>query len=158
MTEWRSVPSWEGLYEVSDSGQVRSLDRIVFLSSGQRQLRRGRILRIHSNGSKGHLKVWLTRGVGERSHHYVHTLVLEAFVGPRPTGAQGLHWDDDPTNNAVSNLRWGTPGENLLDCVRNGNHFWANKTHCRCGCALIFSGGQRRCPNRTHHDVLEEVR
>lgn len=42
----------------------------------------------------------------------------------------GLHWDDDPLNNQVENLRWGTDRENQLDIVRNGNHPQAKKTHC----------------------------
>ena len=51
----------------------------------------------------------------------VHALVLEAFVGPRPTGMQCLHRDDDRTNNKLSNLRWGTCAENARDKIRNGN-------------------------------------
>lgn len=60
----------------------------------------------------------------------VHAVVLNAFVGPRPDGMVCRHLDDDKTNNALSNLCWGTPRENQLDVVRNGNHFAANRTHC----------------------------
>ena len=42
----------------------------------------------------------------------------------------GLHWDDDPTHNRLSNLYWGSHSENQYDKVRNGNHHNANKTHC----------------------------
>lgn len=149
---WLPVVGWDDLYQVSDSGQVRSLDREVVLATGQRQLRRGRILRTHPNGPRGHLKVWLIRKVGERSHRYVHELVLEAFVGPRPAGLLGLHWDDDPSNNIVANLRWGTHADNMHDCVRNGNHYWANRTHCAtCGSVLVYNGWQRVCPDRRRH-------
>jgi hypothetical protein len=60
----------------------------------------------------------------------VHRLVLLAFSGHCPPGKEGLHWDDDPTNNRLENLRWGTPGENQQDCIRNGNHPKVNITHC----------------------------
>src|SRR5690606_12503326 len=54
----------------------------------------------------------------------VHILVLETFVGPRPAGGEGLHSDDDKSNNALANLRWGTHADNYADRVRNGggNH------------------------------------
>jgi hypothetical protein len=48
--------------------------------------------------------------------------VLEAFVGPRPDGPNivGLHDDDDPSNNAISNLSWGTQSKNLQDAYLRG--------------------------------------
>ena len=125
---WLPVVGWEGLYEVSDSGQVRSLGKVVVTKRGVVKNYAGRVLRQYPN-HKGHLKVWLIRE-GYRSHPYVHSLVLEAFVGPRPTGQQGLHSDDVPSNNHLENLRWGTPSENNYDTVKNGNHKHANKTHC----------------------------
>ena len=69
---------------------------------------------------KGHRYVDL---YGNRIHvrRYVHQLVLEAFVGPCPEGKECCHWDDNPANNTVGNLRWGTPKENQEDCRRNGN-------------------------------------
>jgi hypothetical protein len=51
----------------------------------------------------------------------VHQLVLEAFVGPKPSPKhQGAHWDGDLENNFVSNLRWATAKENIADKVRHG--------------------------------------
>lgn len=125
---WLPVVGWEGLYEVSECGEVRSLSRNFIDKNGVSKKYSGRVLRQYPN-AKGHLKVWLIRD-NYRSHPYVHSLVLEAFVGPRPEGQQALHADDIPSNNFVSNLRWGTPSENSYDAVRNGNHFHANKTHC----------------------------
>ncbi len=51
---------------------------------------------------------------------YIHHLVAEAWHGPRPDGAQALHWDDDPENLQADNIRWGTPVENVADARRNG--------------------------------------
>ncbi len=56
---------------------------------------------------------------GKAIERTVHSLVLEAFVRPRPQEMQGCHWDEDKTNNALSNLRWGTVYDNQKDMVRN---------------------------------------
>jgi hypothetical protein len=67
----------------------------------------------------GHLRVWL--GGGRANMRFVHRLVLEAFVGPCPEGmSSSLHHDDDPSNNRLSNLSWGTQKDNYADAVRNG--------------------------------------
>jgi hypothetical protein len=88
---------------------------------------RGKVLQQSSQGR--YLVVTLYRD-GRPKSVSVHRLVLLAFVGPCPDGLEGLHWDDDPANNRLSNLRWGTPGDNQRDCIRNGNHWKVNITHC----------------------------
>ncbi len=107
--EWRPVEGFAG-YFVSDRGRVCSVDRIV---SGK--ICHGRILRAGTYPS-GHRYVCL----GRENHSQVHVLVLVAFVGPRPPKHEGLHADDNPANNMLTNLRWGTRSENLHDAVRNG--------------------------------------
>jgi hypothetical protein len=67
----------------------------------------------------GHLFVNLVRG-GIKKCRAVHRLVLEAFVGPCPPGYQCCHWDGDPGNNHLENLRWGTPKDNADDTLRHG--------------------------------------
>jgi len=115
--EWRAVPGFEGRYEVSNDGQVRSLGRL-----------HGRVMK-HWVRDSGHYIVTLCRS-GRRYQRYVHVLVLEAFVGPRPSGAFGCHNDGVPAHNSVSNLRWDTPQANSLDTVKHGAHVNANKTRC----------------------------
>lgn len=61
---------------------------------------------------------------------YVHQLVLEAFVGPRPEGMEACHWNDVCTDNRLENLRWDTTSANRHDQVRNGRHAYAKRTHC----------------------------
>jgi HNH endonuclease/NUMOD4 motif len=128
METWLPVVGYEGLYEVSDHGWVRSLPRLAF--DGNRWLK-GKLLSPTRIGTGGryYFRVKLWRDGVERPVR-VHHLVLEAHVGPRPAGLHGLHWDDDPLNNHVSNLRWGTDAENQRDTTRNGNNHNANKTRC----------------------------
>lgn len=142
---WRSVAGYEGIYEVSSDGRVRSLRRM------DRVGRRvgGRELSIHTHPS-GHQMVKLSKN-GIYKQAKVHRLVLIAFAGPPPDGCEALHNDGDPANNRVENLRWGTRSENVRDRVRHGTHFWANKTHCPQGHAYdkanthTTSDGRRMC-------------
>lgn len=104
---WRPVSGWEGMYEVSHDGQVRSV-------------RTGIVLR-QSSLPKGYRQVCLQqRPQGRKETALVHALVMAAFVGPRPPGMQTRHLDGDPSNNHVSNLRYGTQADNNRDAVRHG--------------------------------------
>lgn len=128
---WLPVIGWEGLYEVSDRGEVRSLDRVDRF--GRRYA--GRVLSTDTIKG-GYLRVALAReGIVKRRQ--VHHLVLESFVSSRPPGMEGCHGDGNPVNNRLDNLRWGTRPENALDTVRHGTHRNARKTHCPRGHALI---------------------
>lgn len=72
----------------------------------------------------GHLRVGLTMR-GKQTSYFVHRLILEAFVGPRPDKEEGCHFPDrNPANNAISNLRWGTKKSNMADQLIHG-------TRCR---------------------------
>lgn len=62
----------------------------------------------------------LYSGIKKTKRLLLSVLVLETFKGPRPPGKNALHWDDNPQNNALRNLRWGTQGENVRDAFRNG--------------------------------------
>lgn len=117
--EWRPVVGAKGFYEASNEGRIRSLDRVD--NGGKRQ--KGRILKGDARaGQRGYRVVKICAPDGSRRMRYIHDLVLEAFVGPRPRGLYGLHWDDDVDNNALPNLRWGTQRENMEDAMRNGTH------------------------------------
>lgn len=128
MTEkWLPVVGFETLYEVSNLGRVRSLDR-TWLRNGFPVRWPGRELKGWNDGN-GYRHVSLTVDGNDHSRA-VHHLVLEAFVGARPPGMLGLHWDDDPQNNALENLRWGTRQQNGHDRTRNGKDRNANKSEC----------------------------
>ena len=134
MTEvWKPVVGYEGLYQVSNLGRVKSLPRKVRQTSrwGKEMQRtvQEKILTAHPLLRSGHLYVRLHKEKKGKDW-YVHTLVLTAFVGPRPEGMECLHRDGDPTNNRVENLRWGTRSQNRLDTVKHGRDHNASKPHC----------------------------
>lgn len=131
MTEWRVIPGWEGYYESSDDGQVRSVDRIVPYSDGRTAHRRGHLLKPRPD-QDGYLHVALNRH-GKARNFSVHCLVLLTFVGPRPEGCESLHGDHDPGRNHVDNLRWGTHAQNIREAVERGTHAMVGRTHCHRG-------------------------
>lgn len=116
--DWKPVVGFEGRYEVSNFGRVRSVNRIAISHRKEGSVERRLIGQLLRPGAQkpGHLTVAIGRG----NSRLVHALVLEAFVGPRPNDMEGLHRDDNPTNNRLDNLRWGTRSDNLFDAVRNG--------------------------------------
>lgn len=131
---------------------MRSLDRVITTVSRTgtpyRQLRPGRTLKPGKVGTSDHLHVVLDG----RTDRTVHSLVLEAFTGPCPEGMEARHLDDNPTNNRLENLVWGTRSENSQDAIRNDRHFYAGLTHCKRGHELTpentqkhASGGRRTC-------------
>lgn len=132
---WRSVAGHEGYYEVSDLGNVRSIDRTVVQSNGKVRFFPGRVIRPRKQNS-GYLSVGLKRGpkVWRRN---VHRLVLEAFEGPCPGGMTVRHLNGDQEDNRLVNLRYGTLRENMLDQVAHGTHRQTQKTHCPRGHALV---------------------
>lgn len=124
---WIAVDGYEDAYEVSDLGRVRSLNRLT--RHGHK--RRGRVLRPIRH-ERGYLLVNLWRDNASRMH-LVHRLVLSAFVGHAPTGAEARHLDGDAGNAALVNLSWGTHSDNEFDKVEHRTHRNASKTRCPAG-------------------------
>lgn len=138
--QWLPVVGFQGFYEVSSTGLVRSLPRTYT---------KGRVLRPASL-KYGHLHVDLwANGVGKTM--FVHSMVAEAFLGPCPPGLQVRHLDGNARNNAVTNLAYGTASENAYDRTRHGTNHNAVKTHCDHGHAfdsantIIRGNGFRQC-------------
>lgn len=129
--EWRDISGYDGAYQVSNRGRVRSKARTVAMTDGRTLTLQGRILKPTTRVA-GHLQVNLSdKGVGKTLS--VHRLVADAFIPNPENHPFVLHWDDVPSNNGVENLRWGTASENKYDRVRNGKDYGANKTHCKNG-------------------------
>lgn len=151
--EWRPVAGYEGLYEVSDSGLVRSLDRTVGSRYGLRKIK-GRVLQPGRSG-RGRPQVRLQRD-GQADWRFVHHLVLETFVGPRPDGKEACHSNGDQLDNRLVNLRWDTRSSNVLDSVQHGTHLNARKQVCpKCGGEYAQFKRQRvcrQCDNRRNRE------
>lgn len=145
--QWRPISGFEGLYDVSDHGRIRRSPT----SSGRGAVP-GRILSAHTNGGASkHQSVDLYRGcIGTKV--YVHRAVASAFL-PKTGGDVVRHLDDDPSNNHVSNLAWGTQADNVHDMLRAGRARgrYSGMTHCARGHAFdapnthIAPSGQRVC-------------
>lgn len=109
MENWKAVVGYEGLYEVSDLGKVRSL------SFRNRNVAIDRIkILAQSKLPSGYLRVSLCRD-NTRRDQFVHALVLNAFVGQRPTDNEAAHRNGRPSDNRLANLRWATRRENNVD-------------------------------------------
>lgn len=113
MTEWRTVVG-HPMYKVSDDGQVYSTYSNRLLKP--------------STLSSGHIRV-----VVDRRHRTVHTLMAEAFLGPRPDEQEVRHLNGNPSDNRLENLTYGSKSENAYDSIEHGTHFNASKTHCKRG-------------------------
>jgi hypothetical protein len=116
--EWRAVVGFEGLYEVSSTGRIRSLDRQVRHWTGSVRTVKGRELK--PCRFKAYLRVTLSRD-GMYQSHNVHKIVAAAFRGPRPLGYVTRHKDGDGTNNRWKNVTYGTPADNSADRMKHGN-------------------------------------
>ncbi|MDK7147208.1 NUMOD4 motif-containing HNH endonuclease [Corynebacterium kroppenstedtii] len=148
---WRPVVDYEGIYEVSDQGRVRSLDRIITQHDGMKRPMRGRILRQQVRDD-GHTQV-VMKYMGVAATRKVHRLVAMAFLGPCPEGMEVCHNNGNPADNRLSNLRYGTRSENMYDRVKHGDHPLAAKKKCIRGHLLDHPNlvpsyviqGQRNC-------------
>lgn len=143
MEAWKTIPGYEGVYEVSDLGRVRSVNRIDALGRTKRSV----VLK-QGLDDKGRPCVGL-----QSKTYRVSVLVLTAFVGTKPQGMEGCHYDGDPTNNTLSNLRWDTRSANTKDVVAHGTNASTRKTHCPQGHLLeegnlvlgALARGHRHC-------------
>ena len=111
---WKDVVGYEGLYEVSDKGNVRSVERKD--SIGRKYGRQ--VLKPINNGL-GYLRVKLYKG-GTRKNKLVHRLVAEAFIPNPENSPQVNHVDEVKDNNKVQNLEW-------CDSRYNSNHGTRNE-------------------------------
>ena len=112
---WKPAVGFEGHYEVSDMGKVRTLlfrNRMATI-----QLTAPKILKQYWRGPEGREYLCVSLG---RKNKRVHVLVLETFIGVRPFGLQSAHGDGDRSNNVVTNLRWATPKDNCADRIKHG--------------------------------------
>jgi hypothetical protein len=111
---WQPIQGYEGLYEVSDQGRVRSL-------------RSGKLMKL-SVANTGYMQLNLS-GAPTRRIRHVHRLVLEAFVGPCPPGMEGCHANGIRSDNRLNNLRWDTRKGNMADAIAHGRTNRGERCH-----------------------------
>ena len=120
MEVWKTVEGYEGYYEVSNLGNVRSLTRVVPHSTWGKMVRYGKEKKKMVN-KDGYLVVKLSKD-GTDKNIYVHTLVAKAFVDGYESGMEVNHIDANKQNNCASNLEWVTHNDNVQDVIMRGNH------------------------------------
>jgi hypothetical protein len=132
MEIWKPVSGWEGYYEVSDLGNVRSLTRTAeCFVRGKVQIRvhKGKFLKPGPNPKSGYLMVSFTAPGGVRDSKYVHQMVAQEFLSAANEGEEVCHRDGNRVNNVVSNLRYGTRSSNALDRHEHGTMNQARGTN-----------------------------
>lgn len=117
---WKDIPDFEGMYQVSNKGRVKSLPRQVKRGNIEGVLKEKLLSPCLAGDRTKYQSVTLYKD-GKRYRKKVHHAVLETFEGPKPfPKAIGRHLDDDSLNNDRQNLAWGTSSDNALDKFRNG--------------------------------------
>jgi len=118
MENWIPIEGYEGLYEVSDLGNVRSLTRIVKTHHNGKQPKQGCNL-IKSKDSRGYPIVTLCK-TGKQKTVRIHRLVALCFIGPPGLSDQVNHINGKKDDNSVANLEWCNASENMKHSFRLG--------------------------------------
>ncbi|MFA6031800.1 MAG: NUMOD4 motif-containing HNH endonuclease [Myxococcota bacterium] len=125
---WLPIPGWEGAYEISTHGRIKSLPRAVpFYSACARvqTVRRvaGSILKWHTQAKDGYPRIALCRD-GREEKWLIHRLVALTFLGPCPFGQDVAHLDGIKNNPRLDNLCYATRSENMQHKIGHGTYGW----------------------------------
>lgn len=126
---WKDIPGWEGLYQASSLGRIRSYDRMVWNHKGY-MIVKGRILKPAKNTYRKTPYYYVRLSDSTRKIYKslsVHTLICSTFNGPKPKEINGdrnvdcMHLNGDSLDNRACNLAWGTHKENMNEstCVKS---------------------------------------
>ena len=116
--QWKQVPGYEGYYEASNFGRIRSVDRMVKTRSGQRRCKGG-MRAPGRNPQNGYLYIGLSKE-GKNEMKPLHHWISLAWIGPCPPGEEVRHGEEGKSNNSASNLCYGTRVQNHADKRRDG--------------------------------------
>lgn len=138
MEEWKSIHGYEGLYEVSNFGRVRSVEGKVTKNARCTRVWKQRIMKIHygkrNNGLNALADLWKN---GKRKQFLIARLVAKEFCEGYEEGLTVNHIDGNPLNNKAENLEWVTLSENVRHAYRTGLN------NCGRHCALVDKDGNR---------------
>jgi len=165
--EWKAIPGFEGLYEVSNLGRIKSIRREI-LRTTPRDVTKfcyasygGKVLKPSVAKSRYNklnpYPIFCFVTLSKQNIQYnkrVHRLVLESFVGSCPAGMEGCHNDGDPTNNKLSNLRWDTASANQRDRKLHGTAGGFKKGQNSMS-GTITRGSANKLSKLKEKDVLE---
>lgn len=114
---WKDISGYEGLYQISNLGRVKSLPRIR-IGKGIPYITKGKILKNSPGATGGYLRVNLCKNY-KQTFFYVHRLVADAFI-PKIEGKNVVnHINGLKTDNRVENLEWSTIEDNLQHAIDN---------------------------------------
>lgn len=126
---WRDVLGFEGFYQVSDLGRVRSLDRTIVRIDGRTRFCKGQILKPNLRNT-GYFAVETKRSGRKRGNkENIHVLVARAFLGERPIRYEVNHIDGNKKNNCLSNLEYCSRNENIRHAYFVGLIGYGEKHH-----------------------------
>lgn len=140
--QWLPISGYEGYYEISNTGKVRSLTRTIIRKNGHPQTIKGKEKILSLDPTTGYYKVILCKE-GKGQTCYVHRLVAMNFI-PNPNNLPCVnHKDENKTNNNIDNLEWCTPKENI-------NWGTAQERHSQTRSTPILM-----CDKNTHKPIKE---
>ena len=123
---WKDIKGYEGYYQVSNFGRIRSIDRIVKDKTGKLVKKKGIILKQSPINKQGYLRVNLRKN-GEIKTVMVHRIVAKHFVTGYKYGLDVDHIDTNKKNNSSYNLRWVTKSENMMNPITYSRNLEENK-------------------------------
>ncbi len=166
---WKDVVGYEGLYQVSNLGRVKSLDRVIIRKDGRKDRIKGRMLKFYNN--KGYLHVDICKN-GAYKKCKVHRLVAETFIDNPMSLSFVNHIDENKSNNTVENLEWctqsynnsyGTAQSRAKETIRTKKGVGIDKRsldgrfikHYECTIDLLNDGYDRRAVYRCCKGITE---
>lgn len=132
MENWVDIKEFEGFYQVSDLGRIRSLDRVIFVRDDRyrnpREVhRKGRVLKKYTDGTDRCMVILQAHGISK--WFAVHRIVATHFL-PNPSNLRVVnHINHDHQDNRVANLEWCTQSHNIRAAITAGrmDHIYKNK-------------------------------
>ena len=115
---WKDIPGYEGFYQVSNMGQVRSVTHSITMKNGVNRTIYSKILVLHPGGNNEYLQAYLHKD-NKVTNFLVHRLVANAFIASIPSGYEVNHKNGNKTDNRVQNLEIVTHQENITHSMNN---------------------------------------